>query len=143
MRPPTLLLNGSLNLFRESTEDNKNVAVQPVLSDCNSPVSSRASDHFLEQAESSKKYENSSVYRLFGVDLRNSSYIIPPAEKVVQCPNIDVQDPSYRSEANWMKNPEASNKKQCLEVEGLWKDTESKQNFASSSRTRIKVSSPY
>ncbi|XP_022896478.1 auxin response factor 9-like [Olea europaea var. sylvestris] len=139
MRPPTLLLNGSLNLFRESTEDNKNVAVQLVLSDCNSPVSSRASDHFLEQAESSKKYENSSVCRLFGVDLRNSSYIIPPAEKVVPCPNIDVQDPSYRSEANWMKNPEASNKKQCLEVEGLWKDTQIKQNFASSSRTRIKV----
>ncbi|CAI9769591.1 unnamed protein product [Fraxinus pennsylvanica] len=139
IQPPTLLLNGSLNLFRESTDDNKNVAVQPDLSDCSSPVSSRASDHFLEQVESSKKYETSSVCRLFGVDLRNSSYIIPPAEKEVPCPNIDVQDPSYRSEDDWMKNSLSSKGKQCVQVEGLWKDTQSKQDFASSSRTHIKV----
>ncbi|CAA2933359.1 auxin response factor 9-like isoform X2 [Olea europaea subsp. europaea] len=141
MQPPTSLLNDSLNHFQESIDVNKNVAVRTVLFDYKSPVSSRGSD-FLEQVESSKKLENSSVCRLFGVDLRNNSYNIPPAEKVLPCPNIDVQAPSNRSEADWMKNPDhlkTFKEKQCVLVEGIWKDTPSKQSFASSSRTRIKV----
>ncbi|CAI9764885.1 unnamed protein product [Fraxinus pennsylvanica] len=141
MQPPTLLLNGSLNHFQESIEVNKIVAVPPVLFDYKSPFSSRG-NYILEQVESSKKLENSSFCRLFGVDLRTNSYNIPPAEKVVPCPNIDVQAPSNRSEAGWMKNPDhlkTSKEKQCVQVEGLWKDRQSKQSFVSSSRTRIKV----
>ncbi|KAL2461474.1 Auxin response factor 9 [Abeliophyllum distichum] len=142
MRPTTSLLNGSLSLFQESTEDNKNVAVQPVLSDYNFPVSPRESNHFLEQVESSKIFENSSVCRLFGVDLRNNSYHIPPVEKLVPCPNINAQAPSNRSEADGMKNPDhlkSPKEKQCVQLEGLWKDTQNKQSFASPSRIRIKV----
>ncbi|KAK4411518.1 Auxin response factor 18 [Sesamum angolense] len=87
--PSTPQMNSSLSLFRESTEDNKNVAVQSVHPDFQSPVSSRASN-CLDQVEGIKRLEAASACRLFGIDLRNNSKKAPPVGKEVSFPRANI-----------------------------------------------------
>ncbi|CAA0827197.1 Auxin response factor 11 [Striga hermonthica] len=70
-------MNGSLKSpFRESTEENKNVpAVRSKEANC------------LDQVQGTKKFESSSVCRLFGIDLRNNSNNVPVPNIVSNCEN--------------------------------------------------------
>ncbi|KAL3622257.1 Arf11p [Castilleja foliolosa] len=76
--------NGSLSLFRESTEDNKNRPALSNLQDYKPPVSSKAAN-CLDQAQGPKKIENAPVCRLFGIDLRNNSNNISRSNVVSDC----------------------------------------------------------
>ncbi|KAI3444396.1 hypothetical protein Pfo_001061 [Paulownia fortunei] len=137
-------VNGSLSLFREPTDDSKNVSVRSALPDYQSPVSSRASN-CLDQVQGMKKFETASVCRLFGIDLRNNSNKIPPAGKEVSFPrpNIipDCDAPLKRSEADGTQRVDLSSSKERKHVllEVSPNDMQGKQSSASSSRTRIKV----
>ncbi|KAK6158898.1 hypothetical protein DH2020_006212 [Rehmannia glutinosa] len=71
----------ALSLFRESTEDNKNVTIRSALLDYLSPVSSKATN-CLDQVQGIKTFENASACRLFGIDLRNNSNNIPQRKHV-------------------------------------------------------------
>ncbi|GFP88209.1 auxin response factor 18 [Phtheirospermum japonicum] len=82
--------NGSLSLFRESTEDNKNGLARSNLQDYQSPVSSKAANCF-EQAQGPKKTENAPVCRLFGIDLRNNSNNIPRSNIVSDCDGMQKE----------------------------------------------------
>ncbi|KAL0428718.1 UNVERIFIED_CONTAM: Auxin response factor 11 [Sesamum radiatum] len=138
-------INSSLSLFRESTEDNKNVAVRSVYPDFQSPVSSRASN-CLDQVEGIKRLEAASACRLFGIDLRNNSNKVPPVGKEVSFPraNIipDCDATIKKSEADGTQSVDLSNsskERKHVQTEVSPNDMQGKLNLGSSSRTRIKV----
>lgn len=146
--PSVSHVNGSLSLFRESTEDNKNVLLQSVLPNYHSPVSSRASN-CLDQVQPIKKSETASACRLFGIDLRSNSNKIPPAGKEVPVPRPNIIpdcDASLKgSETDGTQNVDlltSSKERKHVQLEVSPNDMQGKQSLASSSRTRIKVSSP-
>ncbi|XP_011093958.1 auxin response factor 18 isoform X2 [Sesamum indicum] len=143
--PSTSQMNSSLSLFRESIEDNKNVAVRSVLPDFQSPVSSRASN-CLDQVEGIKRLEAASACRLFGIDLRNNSNKVPPVGKEVSFPraNIipDCDATIKKSEADGMQSVDllnSSKERKHVQTEVSPNDMQSKLSLGSSSRTRIKV----
>lgn len=142
----------SLNLFRDSTSDNKNVSARPnPLSDYNSPVSSRASNgHALDQQERAKKSEICTGYRLFGIDLRSSSNNnnLPPQEKELVgskivannstiCPSL-VNTPKADKVQNLDSSKSLKEKKQ-IPLEATQKEAQSKQGCTTLIRTRTKV----
>ncbi|KAL2490249.1 Auxin response factor 18 [Abeliophyllum distichum] len=138
MRAPTSVGNDSPNLFRES-EYVKNVSVRSTLSDFNSPVSLRTNkDHFLDQVERSKKFETTSACRLFGIDLRNNANNNPPVQKEMNVPNITSK---CANDVDRMNNRDVlkSSKESKHVVEVLPNDTQRKQSFTSTARTRTKV----
>ncbi|PIN24552.1 hypothetical protein CDL12_02737 [Handroanthus impetiginosus] len=138
-------VNGSLSLFRESADDNKNVSVRSSCPDYQSPVSSRTSN-CLDHVEGIKKVETAPACRLFGIDLRNNSHKIPPAgkEASLPCPNIvpDRDAPVKRSEADGKQSVDllnSSKESKHVPLEVSLYDMHGKQSLVSSSRTRIKV----
>lgn len=142
MWAPTSVRNDSPNLFRES-EYNKNASVLSILSDYNSPVSSRTDkDHFLDQVDKSKKVETTSACRLFGIDLRNNANNISRVEKEVTVPNITSK---CANGVDTMNNRDvlkfSEERKHVFEV--LPNDTQRKQISITSTRTRTKVCSLY
>ncbi|KAL0379381.1 UNVERIFIED_CONTAM: Auxin response factor 18 [Sesamum angustifolium] len=143
--PSTPQMNSSLSLFRESTEDNKNVAVRSVHPDFQSPVSSRASN-CLDQVEGIKRLEAASACRLFGIDLRNNSKKAPPVGKEVSFPRANIIPDSdaalKKSEADGTQSVDllnASKERKPVQTEVSPNDMQGKLSFGSSSRTRIKV----
>ncbi|CAA2958827.1 auxin response factor 18 isoform X1 [Olea europaea subsp. europaea] len=138
MRPPTSVGNTSPNLFQES-EYNKNVSVRSILTNYNSPVSARTSkDHFLDQVDSSKKFETTSACRLFGIDLRNNANNIPPVEKEVLVPNITSK---CANDVDRIHNRDTliSSEERKHVVEVFPNENQRKLSSASSTRTRTKV----
>ncbi|CAA2965338.1 auxin response factor 9-like isoform X2 [Olea europaea var. sylvestris] len=138
MWAPTSVRNDSPNLFRES-EYSKNASVLSILSDYNSPVSSRTDkDHFLDQVDKSKKVETTSACRLFGIDLRNNANNISRVEKEVTVPNITSK---CANGVDTMNNRDvlkfSEERKHVFEV--LPNDTQRKQISITSTRTRTKV----
>ncbi|KAH6779992.1 auxin response factor 9 [Perilla frutescens var. hirtella] len=135
--PSVSNLNGSLSLFRESTDDNKNVLLQSALPNYHSPVSSRASN-CLDQVHPIKKSETAPACRLFGFDLRNNSNKIPPVEKEVSFPR-----PSIIPECDSPLKSSETEEKQGMDSLASSKEIKDVQMevppFAPSSRTRIKV----
>ncbi|KAM7472316.1 hypothetical protein LguiA_010499 [Lonicera macranthoides] len=142
----------SLNLFRDSTNDNKNVSARPnPLSDYNSPVSSRASNgHALDQQERAKKSEICTGYRLFGIDLRSSSNNnnLPPQEKelvgskIVANNSTICPSPVNTPEADKVQNLDSSKslkEKKQIPLEATQKEAQSKQGCTTLTRTRTKV----
>ncbi|KAK6137081.1 hypothetical protein DH2020_029180 [Rehmannia glutinosa] len=126
----------ALSLFRESTEDNKNVTIRSALPDYLSPVSSKATN-CLDQVQGIKTFENASACRLFGIDLRNNSNNNPR-------PNIvsDCDATLKRSETDGLQKVDllnSSKERKHVQIEVSPNDMQGKQSFASSSRTRIKV----
>ncbi|XP_057778616.1 auxin response factor 18-like [Salvia miltiorrhiza] len=136
-------VNGSLSLFRESTEENKNVLLQSAVPNYHSPVSSRTSnclDHI-------KKSETAPACRLFGFDLRNNANKLPhPLEKeaplarpstILGCDSLPK-----RPETDEKKGVDvlaSSKERKDAQVEAPPNDTQGQQGFVLSSRTRIKV----
>lgn len=123
------------HLFRESTEDNKNVLLQSARPNYHSPVSSRASN-CLDQVQPIKMSETGSTCRLFGIDLRNNAKKISLAGKEASFPRpntiSDNDAPLKRSETEGTQNGD-------LMISPT--DIKGKQNLVPSSRTRIKVCS--
>ncbi|CAK9136911.1 unnamed protein product [Ilex paraguariensis] len=148
MRPTSVLMNGSLNLFRE-TEEKKNVLTRSVVSDYTSPVSSRASNGLmLDQVDKGRKPDTSTSCRLFGFDLRNNSNPVLPPEKEVASPNvvpgsgIEHPTPATVSEADRHENPDlskSSKEKKQVQSEALTKVMQSELGSTTSTRSRTKV----
>ncbi|KAG8391955.1 hypothetical protein BUALT_Bualt01G0241000 [Buddleja alternifolia] len=133
-------LNGSISLFREPTEDNKNVPARSVLLDYISPISSRASN-CLDQVERVKKFETTSACRLFGIDLRNNSNKVVQVGKETSFPS-PIIDADKRFETDGTQSVDILNssiEKKNVQSEVSPNDTQGKHSVASSSRTRIKV----
>lgn len=135
-------MNGSLSLFRESTEDNKNVLLQSALPNYNSPVSSRASN-CLDQVRPMQKSETAPACRLFGFDLRNK--IPPPLEK-----EVSLLHPSTNPDCDSLPKKPETEGKQGVDILASLKErkeaqmespTNDIQGFSPPSRTRIKVTS--
>ncbi|KAK4379240.1 hypothetical protein RND71_001102 [Anisodus tanguticus] len=139
----SVLGNGSLNLLRDSIEDNKQLITRSALLDYSSPMSSRASNGLLhDQVDRGNKSEISSACRLFGIDLRNNSV----GEKEMLVPNVIsnyaddatiVPDESEVAEDQNVEHLNPSEEKKQDQLEALPKDTH-KQGLTSS-RTRTKV----
>lgn len=142
----------SLNLFQDSTNDNKNVSARPnPLSDYNSPVSSRASNgHALDQQERAKKSEICTGYRLFGIDLRSSSTSnnLPSQEKELIGSKIVANNsnlcasPVTTPEADRVQNLDSSKslkEKKQIPLEATQKEAQSKLGCTTLTRTRTKV----
>ncbi|KAG6430254.1 hypothetical protein SASPL_108317 [Salvia splendens] len=141
--PSLLSLNGSLSLFRESTNDNKNVLLHSALPNYHSPMSSRASNC----PDQIKKSETAPACRLFGFDLRNNSNkISPPLETEVPLPRPstipDSDLPPKRPETDEKPGVDllaSSKERHDAQMEAPPNDTQGPQDYVSSSRTRIKV----
>ncbi|KAJ8573150.1 hypothetical protein K7X08_009661 [Anisodus acutangulus] len=142
-RQHSVLGNGSLNLLRDSIEDNKKLITRSALLDYSSPMSSRASNGLLhDQVDRGNKREISSACRLFGIDLRNNSV----GEKEMLVPNVIsnyaddatiVPDESEVAKDQNVEHLNPSEEKKQDQLEALPKDTH-KQGLTSS-RTRTKV----
>ncbi|XP_073159264.1 auxin response factor 18-like isoform X2 [Henckelia pumila] len=132
---PLVSPNVSINHFQESIE---NISAQSVHPGYQSPISLRDSN-CLSQVEDIKKIETASVCRLFGIDLRNdSNKMLPPGNEVsLTCTGT----PKKRLEADGVENAEKnlSKEKKHVESEVSVNDSQGKQSYFSSSRTRIKV----
>ena len=137
----------SLNQFQDSIVDNKIAAARSV-SDCNSHVSSRASNSVtLNQVERGRKSETYIGCRLFGIDLNNHHINPAHPEKELACPSYassGAKSPTpVVSEADTNQNADLSksSKEETKEVqaEGLPKERQSNQGCTTSNRTRTKV----
>lgn len=139
----TKFLNGSLELFRDSAEDNKNFPTRAGICDFNSPVSSRSSNGLAhDHIERGKKQDGFSGCRLFGIDLRNNSNNAslekkaPPADIIANHANnttapIDICDQERLKKSFKDKKPVLSN--------DSLKDLQNRQSVSGSTRTRTKV----
>lgn len=125
----------SRNLFQEPIES---LSAQSVHADCQSPMSLRDSN-CLSQVEDIKKFETSSVCRLFGIDLRNDSNKMLPLGNEISLTCTGT--PNKRLEADGVENAEKnlSKERKRVEPEVSLSDSQCKQSYSSSSRTRIKV----
>ncbi|KAF3645165.1 Auxin response factor 9 [Capsicum annuum] len=142
----SILENGSLNLLRDSIEDNKQLITRSALLDYGSPMSSRASNGLLHDlVDRGNKREISSSCRLFGIDLRNSNNT-PTKAKEILGPNVAsssadqapmVPDKSDVDKDQCVEHLNHSDEKEQVPLEALPKDTH-KQGLTSS-RTRTKV----
>ncbi|KAK3012304.1 hypothetical protein RJ639_012852 [Escallonia herrerae] len=142
---------GSLNLFPDRGEDNKNVLARFILSDYTSPVSSRASNGpTLDQVEKRKRSESFTGCRLFGIDLRsnvnNSS--APQTEvagsKIGSNSKSGLKGPSpvSASEADRALNADilmSPTEEKQVQSEAIPKETQSKSGCTTSTRSRTKV----
>lgn len=139
------LVNASLSLFRESTKDKRNVLMRSILSDYQSPLSSKASS-CVNQVEVSNKIESASppsACRLFGFDLRtNSQNIIPTIKDSSMSLNCDNDSKSHLkiTEADDTQSIDPLNSSKETEIVPV-SPSEGKQLPILPSRTRIKVSS--
>lgn len=136
---------GSLNLFRDSLEDKKNVTGRSVILNHSSPISSKASNCLVQdQVERVKKSETGSGWRLFGIDIRSNSNILPQPEKEALVSDNGKQAPSLIAEldANGSQKPEILNstkEDKQVQLEAKQKEAQCKQGSAASTRTRTKV----
>lgn len=129
--------NGSsLSLFRESTDDNKNVMLLSGIPNYHSPVSSRVSNC----VDQIKMSETAPACRLFGFDLRNNSNKNPPPlEKEAPLPRPSTITDCERPETDEKQHVEilaSSKERKDVQMEAPPNDT---QGSVPSSRTRIKV----
>uniref|UniRef100_A0A5B6Z9K6 Auxin response factor n=1 Tax=Davidia involucrata TaxID=16924 RepID=A0A5B6Z9K6_DAVIN len=135
--------NGSLNLFRNSIDDNKIVAGQSIFSDYTCPAVSS----ILDQVEKGEKSETWTGCRLFGIDLTENSNSPARPEKELACLNTVIggtkgPTPVAASEGDRAQDPDllkSSKEQKQVQSEALPKDTQSKQGCTSSTRTRTKV----
>lgn len=132
---PSPLVNGSL--------DQKNVSAQSNLCDYNSPVSSRARNGLvLDQVERSRRMENLSSCRLFGIDLRcnskNPSLLEKEGPSTVIVPKnaYNAALPVDASGGDFLKS---CNDKKQGQLDVSPKDAQNKQGCSTSARTRTKV----
>ncbi|XP_055817103.1 auxin response factor 11 isoform X1 [Solanum dulcamara] len=143
----SMLANGSLNLIRDSIEDNKPLITRSTLLDYGSPMSSRVSNGLLhDQVNRGNKREMSSGCRLFGIDLRNNSNNTSTKAKEMLGPNVTSncadEAPIVPDESGVVKDQNVehlnpSEEKRQVQLEALPKDAH-KQGLTSS-RTRTKV----
>lgn len=136
---PSPHVNVSLNLFPDSTGDNKTVSARSVLSGYASPISSRPN------AEKGAKSEASVGCRLFGINLTSNS-TTPHPERESACSAVGSScdkgsTPTAVSEADRNYNQEVSklSKDQKILSEAPQKDTQNKLGSSLSSRSRTKV----
>ncbi|PON97280.1 Auxin response factor [Trema orientale] len=131
----------SLNLFPDSTGDNKAVSARSVLSGYTSPVSSRPNN----SVEKGTKSEASVCCRLFGINLTSHSTTPSHPEREPACSVVASCSDKGSTPA---AAPEADKAQQELSKlstdqkiisEVLRKDTQSKQGSTLSSRSRTKV----
>lgn len=144
---PSMLTNGSVNLLRDSIEDNKQLITRSTLLDYGSPMSSRLSNGLLhDQVNSSNKREMSSGCRLFGIDLRSNSSNTSTKAKEMLGLNVTsncadearvVPDETEVDKDQDVEHLTPSEEKRQVQLEALPKDTH-KQGLTSS-RTRTKV----
>ncbi|TMW99717.1 hypothetical protein EJD97_002112 [Solanum chilense] len=142
-----MLANSSLNLLRDSIEDNKQLITRSAVLDYGSPMSSRVSSGLLhDQVNRGSKHVISSACRLFGIDLRNNSNNTPSKAKEMLGPNITSncadEAPVVHAESEVDKDQNVghlnpSEEKKQFQLEALPKDTQ--KQGPTSSRTRTKV----
>ncbi|XP_010266558.1 PREDICTED: auxin response factor 9-like [Nelumbo nucifera] len=143
------LVNVSLNLFQDRTEDGKSVPAWSVLSRISTTDSSKLSNSTLhDPMENGKKSEPSSGCRLFGIELINNSNVVAPADKTLPGPvgvanattemlhsvTVSEADSDQKSE---LSKASKEQKQNSLQVSP--KEIQSKQSCCTSSRSRIKV----
>ncbi|KDP28473.1 hypothetical protein JCGZ_14244 [Jatropha curcas] len=145
--PSSPHMNVSLSLFPDSTEDNRTITTQPVISGYASPIPSRQINNLIhDQVEKGKKYENSVGCRLFGIDITSNSNAAATPEKEALCPTVDshgtegpapASSDSDKAQNMDVSNPLKDQKQGASEV--VPRETHSKLGSTSSTRTRTKV----
>ncbi|KAK6260536.1 hypothetical protein SCA6_015010 [Theobroma cacao] len=139
-------VNVSLNLFRDSMDDNNKTGTpRTVLAGYASSVQSRPSNGLmLDQVEKAKKSETSTSCRLFGFNLTDSSSAAGPLDKEQTSTTVDYNGVkgSTLAASDVDQNPETSkpSKEQKLVAsETSTKEMQGKLGAATSMRTRTKV----
>ncbi|GMY09012.1 auxin response factor 18 [Fagus crenata] len=134
-------VNVSLDLFSDSTEDNKNVTAQSTLSDYLSPVSSMLSNGPIhDHMERRTKSATFLGCRLFGIDLTKNSQTTAPEREPAILMSSGAKGPSSTAapEANLDASKSSNEQKQLITDVSL-KEAQSKQGSTLSMRTRTKV----
>lgn len=147
----TQLLNGSLELFRDSAEDNnKKFQALSSICDFNSPVSSRSSNGLAhDPIERGKRYDGFSGCRLFGIDLRNNSSNAS-LEKTAASADILANHVNHTTTTTTapvdvcdQERLKSCKCKKQVPCDDSLKDLLNKQSVGGSTRTRTKVQMTY
>lgn len=145
--PSSPHVNVSLDLFPDSTEDNKTVTARSILSNYTSPVSAKLSNGLVyDHVEKGMKSETFQGCRLFGIDLTKNSNSSAPSDRevaVVMSSGARRPSPAAASEADRTQNLDtsksSSKEQKQLISEVLLKEMQNKQGSTLSTRTRTKV----
>ncbi|OAY49000.1 auxin response factor 18 [Manihot esculenta] len=144
--PTSPHMNASLSLFLDSSDDNRNITTQSVISGYVSPLPSWQSNGLINnQVEKGKKYENSVGCRLFGIDLTRNSNAAAPPEKESLCSTVDpngtigsVSAPGGSDKAQNMDNFKSSKELKQIASDAFTRETHNKL-VSTSTRSRTKV----
>ncbi|KAF8379733.1 hypothetical protein HHK36_029181 [Tetracentron sinense] len=146
---PPPLLNVSLNLFQDGTEDSKTVSMWPILSGCSTSDSLKPSmGLMLDLIEKGKKPETASGCRLFGIELINNPNTPAPTEKEPTHPICLISSTTEGLITGTLSGADLDKKLDLLKAEkeqkeGLLqvslKEFQSKQSCSTSTRSRTKV----
>lgn len=146
--PSSPHVNISLNLFPDSSEDNKTVSTSCMLTDFASPVSSMPINGMIHEEEKGTQSDASVGCWLFGINLTgNCSAVSPPQREpmssVMVCSGAKGSAATTAPEVDKAQNHQDVSKlsmeqKQVIS-EPSPKETQSKQGMMLSSRTRTKV----
>ncbi|KAL5572134.1 hypothetical protein UlMin_021731 [Ulmus minor] len=138
--PSSPRMDMSLNLFSDSTGDNKSASARSMLSSYGSPVSSRPTNGLMQNhMEKPMKPEASTGCRLFGINLTRNFITASPPEKDPACSVLASSGALGSTPAPPSDTDKAQDQEQRNVSEASPKETQSIQGSILSTRTRTKV----